>query len=58
MASNMPKRLIYLRNGQVLEGTGVTPDVIVLHRESLLSKRDAALDAAVKWIESNRKGAT
>lgn len=41
------------RNGQVLEGTGVTPDVIVTHtRESLLSKRDAALDAAVKWIES------
>jgi len=40
-------------NGQVLEGTGVTPDVIVTHtRESLLSKRDAALDAAVKWIES------
>ena len=41
------------RNGQVLEGAGVTPDVIVTHtRESLLSKRDAALDAAVKWIES------
>jgi carboxyl-terminal processing protease len=41
------------RNGQVLEGAGVTPDVIVTHtRESLLSGRDAALDAAVKWIKS------
>jgi len=43
------------RNGQVLEGTGVTPDVIVKHtRESLLAGRDAPLDAAVEWIKSQK----
>ncbi len=41
------------RNGRVLEGGGVTPDVIVTHtRESLLAGQDAALDAAVKWIQT------
>ncbi len=41
------------RNGQVLEGTGVTPDTIVNHTpESLLSGHDAILDAAVQWIKS------
>lgn len=41
------------RNGRVLEGGGVTPDVIVSHTiESLLAGRDAALDAAVKWIQT------
>ena len=38
--------------GQVLEGVGVTPDVLVKHsRESLLAQRDAPLDAAVEWIK-------
>ncbi len=41
------------RNGRVLEGGGVTPDVVVTHtRESLLTGRDAALDAAVNWIKA------
>ena len=39
------------RNGLVLEGAGVTPDVLVEHtRASLLAGRDTALDAAVNWI--------
>jgi carboxyl-terminal processing protease len=43
------------RNGRVLEGAGVTPDVIVSHtRESLLAGRDAALDVAVEWIKSKK----
>jgi carboxyl-terminal processing protease len=43
--------------GRVLEGSGVTPDVSVKHtRESLLSGRDAALDAAVTWIKSKKQG--
>jgi carboxyl-terminal processing protease len=41
------------RNGRVLEGGGVTPDVVVTHtRESLLAGRDAALDAALNWIKT------
>jgi carboxyl-terminal processing protease len=41
------------RNGRVLEGGGVIPDVVVTHtRESLLAGRDAALDAAVNWINT------
>lgn len=41
------------RNGKVLEGAGVTPDVSVKHtRESLLAGHDAVLDAAVQWIKS------
>ena len=43
------------RKGRLLEGAGVTPDVIVRHtRESLLRGRDAALDAAVEWIRSKK----
>ncbi len=39
--------------GRVLEGTGVMPDEPVpLTREALLAGRDAALDAAVKWIHA------
>ena len=39
--------------GRVLEGTGVVPDEVVpLTREALLAGRDAALDAAVKWIHA------
>jgi carboxyl-terminal processing protease len=46
------------RNGLVLEGAGVTPDVLVKHtRESLLAGKDAALDAAVDWIKSKKSGA-
>ena len=45
------------RNGRVLEGSGVTPDVIVTHtRESLLAGQDAALNAAVKWIQTQVGG--
>jgi carboxyl-terminal processing protease len=38
--------------GKRIEGPGVVPDVEVRHsRESLAAGRDAALDAAVAWIE-------
>lgn len=41
--------------GATLEGNGVEPDVAVgWERESLLAGRDAALDAAIGWIESAR----
>jgi carboxyl-terminal processing protease len=39
--------------GKRLEGLGVTPDVIAPpDRQDLLAGRDPALDAAVKWIQS------
>jgi len=42
--------------GRVLEGSGVTPDVIVKHtRESLLSGRDAVLDSAAAWIKLKKQ---
>jgi carboxyl-terminal processing protease len=38
--------------GQVLEGIGVTPDVVAEPtREALLEGRDPALDAAIAWIQ-------
>jgi carboxyl-terminal processing protease len=42
------------RNGQALEGNGVTPDQEVhLTRDTLLAGRDAVIDAALYWIRSN-----
>ena len=42
--------------GQALEGGGVTPDVEVrLTRAGLLAGHDAVLDAAVEWIQTQRK---
>jgi carboxyl-terminal processing protease len=42
--------------GKVLEGIGVTPDVEVAPtRTALLAGRDPALDAAIQWIQSQRK---
>lgn len=39
--------------GKPLEGAGVTPDVnVALTRETLLAGRDAVLDAAVHWIQT------
>ena len=39
------------KNGHVLEGNGVTPDVEISHsRESLLEGRDVVLEGAVSWI--------
>ncbi len=44
-------------NGTRLEGRGVVPDVAVpLRREDLLAGRDATLDAALQWIDSERRG--
>jgi carboxyl-terminal processing protease len=41
--------------GTRLEGRGVVPDETVpLRREDLLAGRDAALDAALAWIDRNR----
>ena len=41
--------------GQTLEGHGVEPDeVVVPDRESLLAGRDPILDAAVRWITSQK----
>jgi carboxyl-terminal processing protease len=43
-------------NGTRLEGRGVVPDVDVpLRREDLLAGRDAALEAALHWIETTRR---
>jgi carboxyl-terminal processing protease len=43
------------RGGEVLEGVGVAPDVdIEPTREGLLRGEDAALDAAIAWIRSQR----
>jgi carboxyl-terminal processing protease len=42
--------------GKPLEGIGVIPDVEVsLSREALLAGHDSVLDAAVKWISTQRK---
>jgi carboxyl-terminal processing protease len=42
-------------DGTRLEGRGVVPDEIVpLRREDLLAGRDAALDAALAWIDRSR----
>ncbi|MBC7771529.1 MAG: hypothetical protein H7210_03435 [Pyrinomonadaceae bacterium] len=42
-------------SGQALEGVGVTPDeVVTLDRQSLLAGKDAVLDAAITWIESQK----
>jgi carboxyl-terminal processing protease len=39
------------QSGKILEGVGVTPDVVVRHtRRALLSGRDAVVDAAMAWI--------
>jgi len=43
-------------DGTRLEGRGVIPDQAVpLRREDLLAGRDAPLDAALAWIDQNRK---
>jgi carboxyl-terminal processing protease len=42
-------------SGKRLEGNGVQPDEVVpLDRQALLAGRDPTLDAAVKWIRSQR----
>jgi len=42
--------------GKALEGKGVIPDVEVpLRRAALLKGKDAVLDAAVEWIQSQKK---
>jgi carboxyl-terminal processing protease len=42
--------------GKPLEGLGVTPDVETpITREALLSGKDPALDAAIKWITNKRQ---
>lgn len=42
--------------GQVLEGKGVQPDEVVqLNRKSLLSGKDDTVDAAIRWIRSQKK---
>jgi carboxyl-terminal processing protease len=42
--------------GQPLEGLGVTPDAETpVTREALLAGKDPALDAAVAWIESQKR---
>ena len=42
--------------GKPLEGLGVTPDVDTpVTRQALLAGKDPALDAAVAWIESQKK---
>lgn len=44
--------------GTRLEGNGVEPDeVLPVHRRALLEGRDPALEAAVRWIRSQRCGA-
>jgi carboxyl-terminal processing protease len=44
--------------GKVLEGRGVRPDVEVpLRRQSLLKGEDAVLNAAVEWIQAQKKTA-
>ncbi len=44
--------------GAVLEGRGVMPDEVVpLIRAALLAGRDPALDAAVRWIQTDAAGA-
>src|SRR6185436_14563881 len=43
-------------DGTRLEGRGVVPDEIVpVRREDLLAGRDAPLEAALAWIDQNRK---
>ncbi len=43
--------------GEVLEARGVIPDEpVALDRKSLLEGRDPVIDAAVRWIESQKKG--
>jgi len=43
-------------DGTRLEGRGVIPDQAVpLRREDLLAGHDAPLDAALAWIDQNRK---
>jgi carboxyl-terminal processing protease len=43
--------------GRRLEGNGVQPDEVVpVDRRALLAGRDPALDAAVRWIRSQRGG--
>jgi carboxyl-terminal processing protease len=42
--------------GQALEGNGVTPDLEVkLTRKTLLAGHDAVVDAALEWIQKQRK---
>jgi carboxyl-terminal processing protease len=43
------------QGGKALEGNGVIPDEEVkLTREALLAGRDSVVDAAIKWIHSQR----
>lgn len=47
------------QGGKPLEGNGLSPDQEVrLTRESLLSGRDAVLDAALEWIRTEGAGGT
>jgi len=42
--------------GKALEGHGVEPDTTVaLTRQALLEGHDAVIEAAVKWIRSDKK---
>jgi len=44
------------QGGKALEGNGVIPDVeIPITREALLAGEDPAFDAAVRWIEGQRR---
>jgi carboxyl-terminal processing protease len=44
-------------DGTRLEGRGVIPDQVVpLRRADLLAGRDAALDAALRWIDTKAEG--
>jgi len=46
-------------DGHALEGVGVIPDVAIEPtREGLLQGKDAALDAALAWIDARQTGAT
>jgi len=44
------------RTGKTLEGVGVTPhEVVEPNREMLLAGKDAAIEAAIEWIQSQIK---
>jgi carboxyl-terminal processing protease len=44
--------------GTSLEGTGVVPDdPVAVTREDLLAGRDPVMEAAIRWIATQRRGA-